>query len=121
MLLWSERLYVALPEDHDLARHEAIEWQMLADEPILARGWESGSLAYNCLVARMAPDRDLPHIDQHFAGRENLIGLVGAGYGVTVVPEAAPGGSYPGERKGGVEGKGWSGRGDHGVGGSVIK
>lgn len=96
LALWSEPLLAALPEKHPLAARESVDWQSLAEETVLVRSWESGPVIYNFLVGRLAPKGYLPRITQHAAARENLLGLVAAGFGITVVAAPATGASYPG-------------------------
>lgn len=94
--LWTDRIYAALPKDHALATRSAVRWETLAELPLLLRTWESGAAAYDFLIGRLAPGRRLPLASQHLAGRESLVGLVAAGFGVTLVAEPATAVSYPG-------------------------
>lgn len=94
--LWSERVFAALPDAHPLAAHEGIAWRSLTEETVLVRSWESGPVVRDFLVARLAPRGLLPRIVQHAASRENLLGLVRAGFGVSVVAEPATAARYPG-------------------------
>lgn len=94
--LWEERAYAALPERHRLAGRDELVWSDLRDERFVVRSFESGSVLYNWLAGRLAPGSYLPRVSRHLAARENILGLVGAGYGLSVVSEAATGVRYPG-------------------------
>ncbi|WP_041604919.1 LysR substrate-binding domain-containing protein [Tistrella mobilis] len=93
--LWDERLIAALPEDHALAAEETVTWRELADTRLVVRTWETGAVLYTFLAGRIARDSYLP-ADQHFVSREVLLGLVGLGFGMTVLGETATGARYPG-------------------------
>jgi DNA-binding transcriptional LysR family regulator len=96
LTLWEERIFAALPEDHELAGAEAVEWQDLRRENLLVRTFESGAIVYNFVVGRIAVGGHFPTTTLHLASRENILGLVGAGFGVTIVPETLTGVAYPG-------------------------
>lgn len=92
--LWRERVYVALPTGHVRASGTSpICWHDLRAETILLRSWESAPSVYE-YVSRHLP-LGTP-IVQHLASRELVLGLVGAGFGITIVSEAATGAAYPG-------------------------
>lgn len=94
--LWTERVFVALPEGHRLAAQRSADWQRLGEEALLVRSWESEPVVCSFLVTRFAARGRLPRIVQHAASRENLLGLVRAGFGVTIVAEPATAARYPG-------------------------
>ena len=93
--LWDEKLVAALPEDHPLAAQEAVTWGELADVRLVVRTWETGAVLYTFLAGRIARDSYLP-ADQHFVSSEVLLGLVGLGFGMTVLGETATGAQHPG-------------------------
>lgn len=93
--LWDERLVAALPERHPLAAQEAVTWGELAEVRLVVRTWETGAVLYTFLAGRIARDSYLP-ADQHFVSREVLLGLVGLGFGMTVLGESTTGAQYPG-------------------------
>lgn len=94
--LWEERIFVAIPQDHRLAEASTVEWRDLRRERWLVRTFESGAVVYNFLIGRLARDGHFPATSMHLTSRENILGLVGAGYGVTIVPETLTGMPYPG-------------------------
>lgn len=93
--LWTERLVAALPAGHPLGRRNGLGWKDLGVGPIVLRGGETGRSARAFLRGRL-PGRALSAVTEHRVGRDSLLGLVAAGYGVTVVPEAAAAISWPG-------------------------
>lgn len=94
--LWQERTFAALPEEHTLAAAEMLEWRDLRRERLLVRAFAGSTFAYNYLVSRIGADGELPTATQHLAARESVLGLVGAGYGICIVPESEVGATYPG-------------------------
>ncbi|MGK9235745.1 LysR family transcriptional regulator [Inquilinus limosus] len=94
--LWEERIFIALPQDHQLTAAHTLRWQDLRRERWLVRTFESGAVVYNFLIGRIATDGYFPATSLHLTSRENVLGLVGAGYGVTIVPETLTGLAYPG-------------------------
>jgi len=93
--LWDEALVAALAETHPLAAQKTVTWNELADVRLVVRTWETGAVLYTFLAGRIARDRYLP-ADQHYVSREVLLGLVGLGFGMTVLGESAVGARYPG-------------------------
>ena len=93
--LWEERLVAAIPESHPLSTRDLVSWSDLAQTPLVVRTWETGAVLYTFLAGRIARDTYLP-ADQHFVSREVLLGLVGLGFGMTVLGESAIGARYPG-------------------------
>lgn len=94
--LWLEHLHVVLPQDHPLAGNIFIGWQDIKHELLLVRAYPSGQGIESWLLRRFSEDGHSPHIVLHAVSRENLIGLVAAGLGITVVYESATTVSYPG-------------------------
>ena len=94
--LWDEPVSVALPETHALADREELSWSDLGNQSFVVRAYGSGPFIYAWLAARLNPDGYAPDITQHDIARESLLGLVGAGYGLTVVSRSATGLAVPG-------------------------
>ncbi len=87
--LWEERVYVAAPEHHSVAASETLKWTELRDEVFVVRAYNSGPVIYAWLAGKLHPGGVAPNIHQHDISRECLLGLVSAGYGLTVVSESA--------------------------------
>lgn len=87
--LWDERIYVAAPAGHRVAASEAVTWATLRDEAFVVRAYGCGPVIYAWLAGKLRPGGVAPNISQHDLSRECLLGLVSAGYGLTVVAESA--------------------------------
>ena len=87
--LWDERIYVAAPERHSVAALTAVTWAALRDEAFVVRAYGCGPVIYAWLAGKLHPGGLAPDIRQHNISRECLLGLVSAGYGLTVVAESA--------------------------------
>ena len=96
MVLWSERIIVALPEGHLLATNEIIYWTDLKGERFLLSERDPGPEIQDILIAKLASPGDLPDVVRHDVSAENIKSLVGAGRGVSLMCEACMGASYAG-------------------------
>jgi len=96
MVLWSERIIVALPEDHPLAANDIIYWTDLKRERFLLSERDPGPEIQDILIAKLSSPGDLPSVVRHDVTRENIKSLVGAGCGVSLMCEACMGASYAG-------------------------
>lgn len=83
--LWDERILVALAETHPLATREALSWAEIRGEDFVVRAYGSGPVIYAWLAGKLNPGGYAPRIRQYDVCRESLLGLVSAGYGMTVV------------------------------------
>lgn len=93
--LWTERLVAALPAGHPLEERTGLGWADLDAEPLVLRSWEV-TRPVQALLARRRSGRRRPAATEHRVGRDSLLALVAAGYGVTIVPEAAAALAWPG-------------------------
>lgn len=96
MVLWGERIIVALPEDHPLAANEIIHWTDLKRERFLLSERDPGPEIQEIIISRLASPGDLPNVVKHDVSPENIKSLVGAGCGVSLMCEASMGASYAG-------------------------
>ena len=96
MSLWSERVFVGVPEGHPLAEREPVHWIDLREEKILLSRRDPGPELGDLLIAKVTSPCDRPKIVRHRAGLANLKNLVDFGFGVTVLTEACAGASFPG-------------------------
>lgn len=87
--LWDERASAVLAKDHPLAAREGLTWAELKQQRFLVRAYGSGPAIYTWLAGKLQPEGYAPDIQQHDVCRESLLGLVGAGYGITVVSRSA--------------------------------
>lgn len=91
MVLWSERIVVALPENHPLAANEVIYWTDLKRERFLLSERDPGPEIHDILVAKLISPGDSLDIIRHDVTPENIKSLVGAGHGVSLMCEACIG------------------------------
>ncbi len=95
--LWPERLMVALPDDHSLAKAERIYWQDLRHETFIFTQSDPGPHASELLRARLRdPGQPPNNIIMHDVSRENLLNLVPMGRYATLLAETAIDMRYPG-------------------------
>lgn len=94
--LWAERIIIALPRTHRLAAQEIVYWTDLKDEHFLLSNRDLGPEFEDMLVAKLAAPGEHPAIVRHNVSRETILGMVGAGWGVSLLYEAGTGISYPG-------------------------
>jgi DNA-binding transcriptional LysR family regulator len=96
MPLWSERIVVALPEAHRLADGETIYWTDLKDETLLISRHDPGPEIQDLLLAKLSSPEDRPKTLFHDTSIGNIMSLVGAGFGVSLVRESDVGASFSG-------------------------
>jgi DNA-binding transcriptional LysR family regulator len=78
--LWSERVIVALPDQHTLATRPAVRWCELANERLLLPQRDPGP-EFEHLVMTKLRCAGLPRILHQEVGLDRLLSLVSAGYG----------------------------------------
>ncbi|WEX09223.1 LysR family transcriptional regulator [Chelativorans sp. AA-79] len=96
VLLWSERVFVVLPDDHTLANKEEVVWRDLADETFIVSETAPGQEIYDHLVRRLADLGRHPEIQVQYVSRDNLVPMVALGQGLTLVSEAMTVAQFPG-------------------------
>jgi DNA-binding transcriptional LysR family regulator len=94
--LWSERLMLALPEDHALAGNETVYWTDLRKEVFVVPSTCGGPVLAELLTNRLMAEGFKPNIIAQEAAQENILGLVAFGKFITVVGESALGVTRPG-------------------------
>ncbi len=94
-VLWTARLFVALPENHRLAAFDSIEWEALMDEHFIISRDAIGPEMHNHIVKRLADFGFNPSVERHSVGRETLIHMVALGFGISLVTESSVGTNYP--------------------------
>lgn len=96
MPLWTERIVVALPEVHRLAKDETVYWTDLKDETLLISRHDPGPEIQDLLLAKLASPGDRPKTLFHDMSLGNIMNLVGAGFGVSLVRESDIGANFSG-------------------------
>ena len=94
--LWCERVFVVLPADHPLATKAELGWPDLTGERFIVSDVAPGQEIHDYLVAHLAGLGHHPDIQCHQVGRDNILSLVGVGWGLTLTSEATTVGQFPG-------------------------
>jgi DNA-binding transcriptional LysR family regulator len=87
--LWTEQLVAVLPPDHPFSERKALAWSDLAHERLIIRApnhdhWIASHIA--SLASRAGTSLT---ITEYSATRENIVGLVRAGFGITLLAESS--------------------------------
>ena len=93
--VWSERVVVALPEDHPLANLDIVQWSELRHEPLLLPQRGPGPEFLKLLIGKVGCS-DPSHLHRHDVALDRFLTLVGAGWGLLLALEGATGAAYPG-------------------------
>ncbi len=91
MALWSERVIVALPEAHRLAGQDIVYWTDLKGEKLLLSRQQAGPEIMDILISKLASPDDRPNLIQHDISRGDVLSLVAANFGISLMCEAATG------------------------------
>lgn len=83
--VYRERLLVALPKGHKCARRKALTWQMIRGDTFLVQGWEESQTARKYYASLLGSEF---RFVTHAASKQSVLGLVGAGYGITLVTQS---------------------------------
>lgn len=94
--LWSERVFVAVPDRHPLAPLDALTWRELAGEPFVVSEVAPGQEIHAYLVREFAGLGERPDIQVQAVGLDNLLPLVALGRRLTLVCEAMTVARFPG-------------------------
>lgn len=94
--LWSERVLVALPEEHPLAEAKRVYWHDLRHETFVLGTQDPGPDLMRLLRARLAEPGYEPDVETQDVSRENVVAMVSAGWFLTLVSESALGFQHPG-------------------------
>ncbi|PAP92022.1 LysR family transcriptional regulator [Mesorhizobium wenxiniae] len=96
MALWDERIMVALSESHPLSANETIYWTDLRGETFLLSKREPGPELRDILLTNLASPGIQPKVVSQDVSSENIMSLVGAGFGASLICEAGIGANYAG-------------------------
>ncbi len=94
--LWSERIFAALPEEHDLAEQAELAWSQLASQDFVVRDTGPGRQIKDYIVRRVQEIETDAHVDIQRVGRSNILNLVALRRGVTLVSESESSIKVPG-------------------------
>jgi len=96
MPLWSERILLALLEDHALASRDAVYWTDLRGETVLLSQYDPGRELEDLLMSKLVSPEGRPKIARHDVGRGIIKSLIAAGFGVSLVTESDVGANCSG-------------------------
>lgn len=94
--LWSEKVFVVLPQGHEIANTSVVEWADLEAETFIVSEEAPGPEIRDYLTQRLADLGHYPCIQPFKLGRHNLLSLVALGHGLTLTSEATTASSIPG-------------------------
>jgi DNA-binding transcriptional LysR family regulator len=83
--IYRERLLAALPKEHILARRKTLTWEMIREDTFLVQGWEESQTAREYYASLMGSG---VRFATHSASKQSVLGLVGAGYGITLATQS---------------------------------
>lgn len=87
--LWQERIFVALPSKHPLAVNAELTWNDIREERFIISSGGHGPVIQDFLITRLSRIGFHPDIRAQGVGRENLMNLVGRGFGLTLTTASA--------------------------------
>lgn len=96
MLLWSERIIVALPTTHRLTRNDSIYWTDLKGELFLLSQRDPGPDLHNIIVRKLAEPGEAPDIASWDVSNESVLAMLETGHRISVHCESCAGLIYPG-------------------------
>ncbi|MGM4929611.1 LysR family transcriptional regulator [Tardiphaga sp. 619_E2_N8_5] len=94
--LWSERILVALPEDHPLTTQEVILWTDLQNQTVLLSQYDPGYELEDVLISKLPLREDRPQIERHDVSRGIIKSLISMRLGISLVMESDIGASFAG-------------------------
>jgi DNA-binding transcriptional LysR family regulator len=93
--LWREPALIAMPEGHALADRDIVPWPDLSAEMFITTAAGSGP-EVRAMIQKLLPAGHSACFAAHVVGREAMLNLVGARFGLALVGESSTGASYPG-------------------------
>ena len=87
--LWLEQLVAVLPTDHVLGAKDALSWPDFADERLVLRAPNHDHWVASYITSLAASEGHKLDIAEYTATRENMVGLVRAGFGIALFPESS--------------------------------
>jgi DNA-binding transcriptional LysR family regulator len=94
--LWSERILLAVPEDHRLRSQAVVSWDDLRRERIVFSSRDPGPELRDALIARLNGSGVQPVFVQTSADRDTVIGLVALRRSITLLYGSNAGVTHPG-------------------------
>jgi len=94
--LWSERVFIVLPEDHPLAAREVVYWTDLRNQTIILSHYDPGHEIEDLLLSKLVSRDDRPKIEHHDVSRGVVKSLVTMKIGISLVLESDLGAKFAG-------------------------
>ena len=94
MPLWSERILLALLEEHPLAGKDVVHWTDLRGETVLLSQYDPGRELEDLLMSKLVSPEDRPKTARHDVSRGIIKSLIAAGFGVSLVTESDIGANF---------------------------
>ncbi|WP_338446962.1 LysR substrate-binding domain-containing protein [Pelagerythrobacter marensis] len=88
VVLWEERIHVALPSDHRLADRKQVDWPDLFEETFIVSRMGPGPDVTDFILRRSASLGVMPNVVYRAVVQETLLHLVALGQGITLVSSA---------------------------------
>ncbi len=89
--VWSERLFVVLPDDHGLAEREQLYWQDLRREVFVVPVGGLGPIFGNLIAGRLTEQGKRPNIIVQDTSLESVLSMVAAKRYISIATEASQG------------------------------
>jgi DNA-binding transcriptional LysR family regulator len=86
--LWSERVLIALPEDHAFANREVVYWTDLRSETLLMSRYDPYWEFEELVTSKLASPDDRPNIKHHDVSRSILKSLISMKLGLGLMLES---------------------------------
>jgi DNA-binding transcriptional LysR family regulator len=96
MRVQAEPLLAAVPDDHPLAKAEAVTLNDFDGEPFVMYAAHEARYFHDLMVSLFASAKVLPRYVQHLTQIHSILSMVRAGIGCTLVPESASAIRYEG-------------------------
>ena len=87
--LWHEQLIVVTPSDHPFAAASTLSWPDIASERLILRASEQDHWIIDYARDLAAAAGCRPNLTEFLTTRENMVGLVRAGFGIALLPESS--------------------------------
>jgi DNA-binding transcriptional LysR family regulator len=93
--LWTERIFVVLPEHHALCERKEVEWADLLNERLIIRQSERDRALCERLARRLTDRHHGGAVQKLNVGRDTLMHLVAMGLGISLTSEATIATPFP--------------------------
>lgn len=93
--LWSERILVAIPKDHELSYRDVLYWTDLRSQTVLLSRHDPGRELEGLLRSKLVAPADRPKIENHDISRGSIKALVSMQVGIGLILESDLGANLP--------------------------